>query len=120
MAPPRTANPTPEALKKRELRQQKLADPAFKEAELQKQRDYRAKKKLGQEAAIAAAGPAAEGGPPAARKELAKCQAEVCTEAAKVLGQFFDSRVKDAEAARRAAPELKRRWSRPLRSQMLS
>ena len=108
MAPPHTANPTSEALKKRDLRQQKLADPAFKEAELQKQRDYRAKKKLEHHTAIAAAGPAAEGGPPAARNELAKCQAEVCSEVAKELSAFYSSRIKDAEAARRAAPELKK------------
>ena len=109
MSPPRQANPSAAALRKRERRAAEKREDleAFLEKQNKAQRAYREKKEADQDAAIAAASGPEEGAPSKAREELAKCRQQVCTETAKVLGDFFRDRIKDAESARAAAPELK-------------
>ena len=109
MSPPRQANPSAAALRKRERRAAEKREDleAFLEKQNKAQRAYREKKEADQDAAIAAAAGPEEGAPSKAREELAKCRQQVCTETANVLGDFFRDRIKDAESARAAAPELK-------------
>ena len=100
------ADPSADAVRKREARaKKKAADPeGYAKKVAEASQAYRDKKKAER---AAAAPPLPDAGGAHARKALAECREKVCEEVAEKLGEFYSAAVKTAEEAKEAAPALK-------------
>ena len=100
------AEPSADALRKREARAKKKAEDPEGYARKISEASQAYRDKKGAERAAAAPPPPDAGGAQA-RKALAECREKVCDEVAEKLGEFYSAAIKSAEEAKEAAPALK-------------